>query len=75
MVDGLWKLYDKGQLSEDAWLPYERQINGSKDIPAVRAWLKSGRSPLSDSFRAHFNIEAPDDWTYGNDMARIFDDL
>jgi hypothetical protein len=75
MVDGLWKLYQKGQLSEDAWLPYERQINGSKDIPAVRAWLASGVSPLSDSFREHFGIVAPDSWSYGRDMARMFDDL
>ena len=73
MVDGLFKLHQKGQLSDDAWRPFERQIRGSLSLESVQTWLKSGISPLSDSFRQHFGISAPETWNHSEDLARMFD--
>jgi len=75
MADGLWKLYRKGQLSEDAWAPYDRSLRGGLEASAVKTFLKTGQVPLSDSFREHFGIESPRTWEYRQDLARVFDDL
>jgi hypothetical protein len=75
MADGLWKLYKKGQLSEDAWSPYDRSVRGMLEAPAVTTYLKTGQTPLSDAFREHFGIESPNTWEYSQDLARVFDNF
>ncbi len=75
MADGLLKLYKKGQLSEDAWSPYERTVRGLLDVPGVGTFLRTGQTPLSDTFREYFGIEAPDTWKYRGDLARMFDEI
>jgi hypothetical protein len=74
MVDGLLKLYQKGQLSEDAWLPIERQIRGAVQKESIKVWLNSGISQLSDSFTQHFDLDTAD-WHHDGDLARMFDGL
>ena len=77
MVDGLFKLYKKGQLSEEAWLPYERQIYGVLQNEPIQIWWISRLSPVSDGFRGYFDnllrSDAPLKWRLAEDMARMFD--
>ena len=48
-VIGIFKLYQKGQLSEEAWLPFERQIRGSLQNKLTQIWGQRRISPVSDS--------------------------
>ena len=77
MVDGLFKLYQKGQLSEEAWLPFERQIRGVLNNEPIQIWWNSRVSPVSDAFRTYFDDlvsrDEPLQWELTEDMARMFD--
>jgi len=55
LVEGLFKQYRLGFLSDDSWEQHERTLIGLFGNPIVREWWDSGVSPYSREFISHLN--------------------
>ncbi len=55
LVEGLYKQWKRGFISDATWQTHERTIVGLLDNPLLRGWWKSGVSPYSDSFIARID--------------------
>ena len=68
----------QSSVSEEAWLPIERQIRGVLQNKPIQIWWQRRVLPVSDSLRAYFDDlvsnDAPVEWEMTEDHARMFDE-
>ena len=68
LVEGLYRQYDHGFLSESSWTAHETTLLGLLQNDLLMRWWKSGVSPFSRDFVAHVNraasLDRGDGWSY-----------
>ncbi|MBW2243041.1 MAG: hypothetical protein JRH01_13740 [Deltaproteobacteria bacterium] len=66
-LEGPFKQYKRGLLSEEAWEPWGRLIARYMRSPAVLTWWSRGDVPFSRSFVEYVNAMVPTSSRRGND--------
>ena len=63
ILEGMFRQYQRGLLTNDVWAPYERYILGVLQIEAVLGWWRSEGSLTSGEFQTHVEnllLSSPD---------------
>jgi hypothetical protein len=53
ILEGMYRQYQRGLLTSDVWVPYERYMVGVLQIEAVMGWWRSDGSLTSTEFQMH----------------------
>jgi hypothetical protein len=63
VLEGMYRQYQRGLLTEDVWEPFDRYIFGALQIEAVLGWWQSDGALVSKEFKDHVEslIQSTDD--------------